>query len=137
MNNRSRFRTILSHWMDGRHGTDQLGVSTLMMGLVLSLLGSVIRSGTLSFSGLVFYAITLFRALSRNVVSRSMENRKFLELTGKWKLKLRQFFLRQRNRKEYKYFRCPRCRQLLRLRRGCGEKDITCAKCGHLFKQKA
>ena len=37
----------------------------------------------------------------------------------------------------YQRFRCPNCKQLLRLKRGCGEKQITCAKCGHQFQQKA
>jgi hypothetical protein len=26
---------------------------------------------------------------------------------------------------------------LLRMKRGSGEKDITCVRCGHQFKQKA
>ena len=42
-----------------------------------------------------------------------------------------------KNRKDYKYFKCPNCKVLLRLKRGCGEKEITCVRCQHRFKQKA
>lgn len=132
-----RFKIYLRRWMAGRHGSDQLGMATLLTGLFLSLLGSMTRSGTFSFFGLALYVITLFRMFSRNEQARSRENLVFLELTGKWRLKGRQFILRLKNRKDYKYFRCPQCRQLLRLKKGCGVKEITCAKCGHSFSMKA
>ena len=136
----SFFRKIgdgLRRWMTGRNGTDQLGLFTLITGLVISLIGSFTRSGILNFLGLILYIITLFRMFSRNRENRRKENLKFLKLTGDISLKTKQFFRRMKNRKEYKYFKCPQCKQLLRLKRGCGEKTVTCAKCGHQFQQKA
>ena len=127
----------LRSWMSNRNGLDQLGMFTLMAGLVLSLLGSILRVGTLSFLGLAVYIVTIFRMFSRNLEARRGENQKYIRLTGDWALKIRQFVRRQKNRKEYRYFKCPQCKQLLRLKRGCGEKEITCAKCGHQFHQKA
>ena len=124
-------------WMSGRYGADQLAVFTLILGLVLSILGSIFRSGLIEFLGLVLYLWTVFRMFSRNTEARRKENRKFLETTGQWKRKAQQFMRRMKNRKEYKYFKCPQCRQLLRLKRGCGEKTVTCAKCGHQFQKKA
>ncbi len=132
-----KMKESIARWMVGRHGADNLGMATLIAGLVLSLLGSSTGIGLLSFLGLVLYIWTVFRMLSRNLEARAAENRKYLALTGQWTTKIRQFFRRMKNRKEYKYFKCPKCRQLLRLKRGCGEKDITCAKCGHQFHQKA
>ena len=133
----NRIKASMAQWMTGRHGTDNLGIFTLISGLVLSLAGSITGFGTLSFLGLVLYILTIFRMLSRNQEARIKENQKYLALTGKWTTKISQFFRRMKNRKEYKYFRCPNCKQLLRLKRGCGEKQITCAKCGHQFQQKA
>ena len=124
-------------WMDGRHGIDQLGTLTLFSGLLLSLTGAFTGTGIASFLGLALYIVTVYRMLSRNKEARQRENRKYIELTEKWSLKVRQFFRRLKNRKEYKYFKCPRCKQLLRLKRGCGPKSITCAKCGHQFSMKA
>ena len=132
-----KIKASLARWMAGRHGVDDLGMVTLFAGLILSLVSSFAGSSLLSLLGLVLYVITIYRMLSRNHEARVRENQKYLSLTGNWTTKIRQFFRRMKNRKEYKYFRCPGCKQLLRLKRGCGEKDITCAKCGHQFKQKA
>lgn len=130
-------KAILTSFMAGRYGSDQLGLLTLSGGLVLSLAGSFANLGVLSLAGLILYGITLFRMFSRNKEARIRENQKYLSLSSGWIRKIRQFLRRLKNRKEYKYFRCPKCRVLLRLKRGCGEKNITCAKCGHQFQQKA
>lgn len=132
-----RAKAILTSFMAGRYGSDQLGLLTLSGGLVLSLAGSFANLGVLSLAGLILYGITLFRMFSRNKEARIRENQKYLSLSSGWIRKIRQFLRRLKNRKEYKYFRCPKCRVLLRLKRGCGEKNITCAKCGHQFQQKA
>ena len=91
----------------------------------------------ISFIGFGLYIYTMFRMLSRNNEKRIAENRKYIALTSGWKTKSVQFTKRLKNRKDYKYFKCPNCKVLLRLKRGCGEKDITCVRCGHQFKQKA
>ena len=57
----------LNRWMSGRNGTDQLGIFTLISGLILSMLGSILNLGIISFLGLVLYVITLFRMFSRNL----------------------------------------------------------------------
>ena len=132
-----KVKNTLITFMQGRHGADQLGMFSLIAGLVLSLLASFTGLGILSLLGLALYVWTLFRMFSRNHEARVRENKKYVALTSGWSTKIRQFIRRQKNRKEYKYFRCPQCRVLLRLKRGCGEKDITCVRCGHQFKQKA
>ena len=81
--------------------------------------------------------LTLFRMFSRNHEKRSAENRKYIELTSGWKTKLSQFIKRTKNRRDYRYFKCPNCKVLLRMKRGSGEKDITCVRCGHQFKMKS
>ena len=112
-------------------------VITLIAGLILSLLASFLGIPLLSILGFALYIYTLFRMLSRNHEARAAENRKYIALTSGWKTRFRQFSKRMKNRKEYKYFKCPQCKVLLRLKRGCGEKDITCVRCGHQFKEKA
>ena len=133
----AKIKGFLFSFMQGRHGADQLGMFTLIAGLVFSLLASFTGIGIFSILGLGLYIWTLFRMFSRNHEARIKENQKYVALTSGWKTKTSQFIKRQKNRKEYKYFRCPKCKVLLRLKRGCGEKDITCVRCGHQFKQKA
>lgn len=132
-----KIKYSIRNWMTGRYGADQLGMVTLFAGLILSVFSSFSGWGFLSFLGLVLYAITIFRMFSRNIEARRKENQKAITFISHFELKIKQFFRRLKNRKEYKYFKCPHCKQLLRLKRGCGEKEITCAKCGQHFHQKA
>lgn len=41
-----------------------------------------------------------------------------------------------RERKTYKYFKCPNCRQQLRAPRGRGKILVTCQRCHKQFNQK-
>lgn len=132
-----KFKQSTARFMAGRHGPDNLGMFTLIAGLVLSILSSVFGLGILSIAGWGLYAWTLFRMFSRNNEARIAENRKYIALTSGWKTKMVQFGKRLKNRKEYKYFKCPKCKVLLRLKRGCGEKEITCVRCSHKFNMKA
>ena len=108
-----RLKMSLARFMQGRHGADNLGMFTLITGLACSLIGSFTGIGLLSLVGFALYIITLFRMFSRNHEKRMAENRK------------------------YRYFKCPNCKVLLRMKRGSGEKDITCVRCGYQFKQKS
>ena len=132
-----RLRTSLARFMQGRHGADNLGMFTLVAGLIVSLLGNFTGIGLFSLVGFGLYVCTVFRMLSRNHEKRIAENRKYIDLTSNWKSKSSQFVKRMKNRRDYKYFRCPNCKVLLRLKRGCGEKEITCVRCQHKFKQKS
>ena len=132
-----RIKESFARFMQGRHGPDNLGIFTLLTGLVFSLLGSFTGLILFSLLGFVLYILTLFRMFSRNHEKRSAENRKYIELTSGWKTKLSQFIKRTKNRRDYRYFKCPNCKVLLRMKRGSGEKDITCVRCGHQFKQKS
>ena len=132
-----RLKMSLARFMQGRHGADSLGMITLITGLACSLLGSFTRLSLLSLIGWILYIITLFRMFSRNHEKRLAENRKYIELTSGWKTKISQFIKRTKNRRDYKYFKCPNCKVLLRIKRGSGEKDITCVRCGFQFKQKS
>ena len=124
-------------FMQGRNGVDNLGYHSLWVGLIVSLLGSLFGSALLSLLGNALYIYALFRILSRNVSKRQAENNRYVHFLNNWQKEVKQFFLRIKGTKEYKYFRCPACKNRLRLRRGCGEKHITCPVCKHQFDQKA
>ena len=132
-----RFIARLRSFMAGRNGVDQLGICSLALSLLTQLIGSFTGSFVLLILSMALYIYTVFRIFSRKRYARQKENEQFLTAYGNIVTKIRQFFMRLKLRKEYKYFRCPNCKQLLRLKRGCGEKQITCAKCGHQFQQKA
>jgi len=108
----------------GRYGTDQLGTFLLAVGLVLLLLGSLWLPLLIlpSYLVLIYY---LFRCYSKNIPARRRENARFLRLTAP---------IRDR---QHRYFRCPTCRQSVRVPRGKGRITITCPKCRARFEKNS
>ncbi len=123
-------------WMSRRNGIDQLAFVSLVTSLILQLVGSVTGFGLLVLVSIVLYAWALFRVFSKKSYKREEENKKFTLAWESAKTKTRQYFLRLRLSRQYKYFKCPQCKTLLRSNRGEGEKDICCPKCQHYFKIK-
>lgn len=132
-----KFKAGLANFMAGRNGSDQLGLALLIAGIVLSLLSNLSGLGILSLLGLVLYIWAIFRMFSRNVAKRRAENEKYMNFRRNFKSNVSQFFVRLKNGKKFKYFRCPECKARLRLPRKVGEVTVTCGKCRHQFKQKA
>lgn len=125
------------NFMTGRYGSDQFGLTLLITGVVFSLLSSLFGLYIFYYLGLAAYIWGIFRMFSRNTAKRAEENRKFLSFRQNFKLNISQFFVRLKNMKKYRYFRCPQCKARLRLPRKVGEVTVTCGKCHHQFRQKA
>ena len=113
--------------MKGRYGSDRLGIVILAVSLVLLLIPYT------WFPGLALGGWALFRMMSCNIVLRQAENRLFLEKTASVRMRAGQWAARMRNRKEYKYHRCAKCRALIRLKRGQGECKRKCPRCGQEY----
>lgn len=132
-----RIKSSFAGWMYGRYGADELGRATMYTSLALLVvffLTGFILAWYLSIGG---YVWALVRMFSRNHQKRIHENEVYLQKSEKLRTEIRQARVRFQNRKQYKYFKCPQCHVRLRLSRGCGEKTITCRKCGHTFNMKA
>lgn len=125
----------LQRFLYGRYGADKLNIVLLISGLVLSLLGSLFF-WPLVFLADALYIYALFRAFSRNIPARQREYLAFLKVwepIAKW---FRTQKLRWAQRKDYKYFKCPHCRQQLRAPRGRGKIEVTCQRCHSIFQTK-
>lgn len=128
-------------FMQGRYGVDQFSKSMLIAGLVVILLSSFFTrtgAGTLFyFLGWVLIIYCYFRIFSRNISKRYAENQAYLAKT----YKIRVFFQRQKNslnqRKVYHIYKCPGCKQKIRIPRGKGKIEIRCPKCGTTFIKKS
>lgn len=120
-------------FMYGRYGVDTLGKYSLGAGLATMLLSIVFDSYTLSLLSWFFIILTYFRMFSRNLYKRSSENQTFLNKT----YKLRTWFGKQKNmlaqRKTHHIYRCPGCKQKIRVPRGKGRIEIRCPKCHTTF----
>lgn len=125
----------LQRFLYGRYGTDKMNLCILVLGLLLSLIGSIFFWPlTLLADGLYIWA--LFRTFSRNIPARQREYAAFLKVWGPIEGWFRKRRVRFAQRGQYKYFRCPKCRQELRAPRGRGKIEVTCQKCHNVFRTK-
>ena len=130
----TRLAMAFSRFMVGRNGMDNMAFHALWGSVIISILSFFLPIGLLS-TILLVYAV--FRMLSRNVSKRRAENQRYVAFTEKITRAVKQFFLRLKGMKTHKYFRCPSCKNRLRMKRGSGEKQITCPVCHNQFTQKA
>lgn len=65
---------------------------------------------------LLIIVLICFRMFSRNIVARSAENRKFLPIYNAVTGWFRLTFKKIRDRKDYRYIKCPVCKAQLRVR---------------------
>ena len=129
-----RFTNWLRGFMLGRYGVDHLSFAMLLPAMALMLLGRR-RLWPLELVGLALMVWADWRILSRNISARAQENGVFLRYwqgaRGAWD----RLTARIKDR-DHRYYRCPRCRQQLRVPRGRGRIVITCPKCRHEFVKK-
>ena len=128
-------------FMQGRYGLDQFSKALLIGGLIVVLLSSFFAGGR---AGSLFYLLgwaaiiyCYFRIFSKNITKRYAENQKYLAKT----YKLRSFFYKQKElmkqRKVYHIYKCPGCKQKIRIPKGKGKIEIRCPKCGTTFIKKS
>ena len=129
-------RNALARFMYGRNGTDQLGLFTLGLYLLLWLVQMIVQrfapNGvmlTLVILEYIVLFITLFRMLSRNLARRRAENTKFLQIVRPMRNRWNSHRARMRD-KEHRYFTCKQCKTICRVPVGKGKIIITCPKCG-------
>lgn len=126
----------ISRFMMGRYGGDTLNTVLLISALVLSIIISVFSSSFLIIIPYVLMGYALFRTFSKNINARRKEYYSFMKCytpVVKWFTLKKTAFT---NRKSYKYFRCPNCKQTLRAPKGRGKIQIRCQKCGKEFTKK-
>ncbi|MDD2647852.1 MAG: hypothetical protein PHI27_08580 [Eubacteriales bacterium] len=132
-----KIKQTLRSFMNGRYGGDQLSRALLWVGLAIYLLGLILNISILWLIGLAVYVFVIYRMMSKKLDVRAEENRKYMSWISRRKTEYRQAKARFKNRKEYKYFRCPGCKSWLKLKRGTGSVTVTCSRCRHSFEEKA
>ncbi len=128
----------LQRAMQGRYGgADKLNRVLVYGCLIVVILNMFLHSTILSLVSTAALVWAFFRMFSRNYTARAAENAAFERLWNKAAVSVRQFVTRMKNIRTTKYFHCPKCKSLLKMPRGVGEKTVICGKCGEKFKQKA
>ena len=145
-------------FMQGRYGFDTLNGFLFVLALLVHIANIFVWG---YIPSIVLYAVStalmgwaIFRSLSRNINMRSRENRIFRKAydpvkkmrsrenrifrkaydpVKKWALfQIRKF----RERKDFKYIKCPACKAQLRVKNQKGQHGVRCPKCRYEFKVK-
>ena len=130
------FINRFSQFMVGRYGIDAFGKFLNIVAIILFFLALITRIRVFYLLGLAIIAYNYFRMFSRNINKRYAENLNYLTA----KNKLKYFFEQLKGRikpgqdaKTHKVYKCPSCRQKVRVPKGKGRIEITCPKCSTKF----
>jgi ribosomal protein S27E len=122
--------------MYGRYGNDDLTKFLLILGLVFMVISWFPHLGWFYFLAAAVLVWSLMRSFSRKIDRRRRELDRYLRI----KKPIVNFFkLRHnkwRDRKTHVYFKCKKCKAVLRVPRGKGSIIVTCAKCGDRIEKK-
>ena len=127
----------IGRFMAGRYGNDKLNQFMMAVFLGCAVLNLFVRnayaSTVLNSWECLLILLVYIRMFSRSGGERYAENQKYLALENR----LRRFFGQKRylmqQRKEYHIYKCPGCKQKIRIPRGKGKISIRCPKCGEEF----
>ena len=133
----------LEKFMIGRYGNDNLNRAISICSVILLVISVILMKiqpaiGTVFWiAGLILIVLCYYRTFSKNIAARSAENQKYLTALYKVAVKKQQAKERAAQKKDYKFFKCPKCGVLNRIPRGKGKIQITCPRCGEQFIRKS
>ncbi|MDY4617615.1 MAG: hypothetical protein SO445_07900 [Lachnospiraceae bacterium] len=132
-----RMRERMQGFMAGRYGTDQLSKLILWISLACLAVSMFTRLNVFYILGLVLLIYTYYRMFSRNVAKRYAENQKYLNWRYGFAVRRNKRKVHWEQRKIYRFYKCPQCRQKVRVPKGKGKVAITCPKCRMEFVRKS
>lgn len=124
-------------FMQGRNGVDQLAKTLNTITLVLLLLSIFSGWMLLYILALGLMVYTYFRIFSKNIPKRYAENQKFCNWRYDMAIRKNKKKQEWQQRKIYRFFRCPMCKQKVRVPKGRGKICITCPKCRAEFVKRS
>ena len=127
-------------FMQGRYGFDTLNKFLLGAAITLAVVNlfvfNIIARTVLMVIELACLGWFAFRFLSRNITGRSHENRIFEKFFNPVKNFFVLSYKKIRDRKDYRYIKCPFCKAQLRVRNKKGRHTVRCPKCNKEFRKK-
>ena len=152
-----KFRERFYRFMQGRNGIDALARAInrfsfilLIFAILFTFLSALFQARDLPTASLVFRILYyvffgigvcllicwIFRVFSKKVSKRQTENTRYLYQKQKLARSITSWKQQWKDRKTYKFFRCPQCRQKMRAPKKKGKIRVTCSKCKNVFITK-
>jgi len=146
----------MKEYMKRIYGMDALSLGCVLLSVAINLVFAVLlitghgsKAGMWNLISYLPLLVCVFRFFSTNREKRIRENEWFIR-------RLDSIFLRKadndygdgpsyagyqerqrEDRKHFRFFKCPACRQKIRVPRGKGRIEITCPRCGNRFIKKS
>lgn len=134
-------REKIMRFMQGRYGVDQLSNFLIVCALVIMFVEMIIGNPKARVAGntisMLLILAAYMRILSRNHYKRYEENQRYMKYHNKVKFFVQKQINLLKQRKTHHIYKCPQCRQSIRVPRGKGRIAITCPKCRTEFIKKS
>lgn len=134
----NKIKYSLQRFMLGRYGVDKFGLHILWFIIAMNLISIFTGKYAVYLRGFtdLLFIYEMYRTLSKNFVKRSIENTKYLDFLTRVK---RRWKVTKNNvhDKQYHYYLCPKCAQIVRVPRGRGKIEIHCPNCRHTFEKRS
>ena len=129
-------REKFARFMMGRYGNDRLNQCLLPLAMILLIL-SWFTTDAFYMVAVLILVYAYYRMFSKNTYKRYAENQRFVQWECKMKGKLNKKKKELSQLKTHHIYKCPNCKQKIRVPRGRGKIAISCRKCGTEFIKKS
>lgn len=134
---KNNWKNKMMQFMQGRYGADQMGQMLSAVSIVFLIISLFSRNQAWFLLAVIGIVYNYFRMFSKNISKRYAENQKYLKMTAGIRRKLASWKSQLAQRKIYHIYRCPGCKQKIRVPRGRGKIEIRCPKCNTRFVKKS
>ncbi len=130
-------RQRMTRFMYGRYGNDQLSKLYLGLAIVCLIVNLFTDLAIFYVAGLLLLIYSIYRSFSKDISKMAAQNQKFLNWRYQRIVKYNNTKKHLAQSKEYRFYKCPGCKQKVRVPRGRGKIAITCPKCHAEFIKKS
>ena len=134
---KNNWKNKMMQFMQGRYGAGQMGQMLSAVSMVFLIISLFSRNQAWFLLAVIGIVYNYFRMFSKNISKRYAENQKYLKMTAGIRRKLASWKSQLAQRKIYHIYRCPGCKQKIRVPRGRGKIEIRCPKCNTRFVKKS
>jgi len=127
----------IRRFMLGRYGVDEVGKFLIILSLIFMALSTFTKSSVLYSLSIILLIFYIYRMMSKDYQRRYKENYLYIKYKNKISNPISKAKYNIGQRKIYHIYKCPSCKQKVRVPKGKGNITITCPKCKTQFKKKS